>query len=98
MLPPTPRMAACLAAIEKLTRSGVPPSWSQLGRELNLSQSNVHVLLERMKVRGLVDWEPRRGHSLRILNQDPDFASMTTPALLRMFGRINAILCDRSAA
>ena len=98
MTPPPPRMADCLNAIERLTVDGVPPSWSQLGRELNLAQSNIHRLLSDMKDRGLVDWKPRRAHTLRILGQEPDFASMSTPALTRILGHVEALLANRSMA
>ena len=98
MVPPTPQMAEILAVIERLTADGVPPSWSEIGREINLAPSNVHGILLRMKERGLVDWSPRRARSLRVIDPAVDYSALPTETLLRIHRRVAAVLANRSAA
>jgi SOS-response transcriptional repressor LexA len=70
--PLTPPLAACVAAIKRLTVNAVPPSLPELAEALGYrSASAVHRLLVELRDRGVVTWEPQRSRSLRLLAEAP---------------------------
>lgn len=69
--PVTPRMSQCMGAIRRLTVNGVAPSYDELQADMGLaSKSNVHRILTSLRARGLVEWEPCAGRSLRVVEED----------------------------
>lgn len=103
MIPPTVKMARCLEAIRRLTTpAGVPPSYSELAAALGYAGApQICNLLRDMKARGLVDFEPGRARSLRIVAQGPgreDLARLGDEDLRRVASWCLALLAERSGA
>ncbi|MDO8912318.1 MAG: hypothetical protein Q8N10_03410 [Phenylobacterium sp.] len=92
-------MAETLAAIRRLTVNGVPPSIQTLADACGIrSRGSFPQMLERMRDRALIIWEPNKAHTLRIVDQGPDYETMPTAQLMRLNRRIEAVLADRCAA
>lgn len=67
----TPQMAACVAAIRKLTAEGVPPSYDELAAEMGLAaKSNIHRIVRSLHKRGLLEFDPGHQRSLRLVEED----------------------------
>lgn len=65
---PTPRQREALDAIERLTNAaGYPPTIREMQRALRCSTRGVHDLLVRMRLLGLVAWEPHKSRTLRVV-------------------------------
>lgn len=77
MTPLTPPLAACVAAIKRLTVDSVPPSLPELAEALGYrSASAVHRQLVELRDRGVVTWEPQKSRSLRLLAHRPSAAEV----------------------
>lgn len=68
----TQKQKAVLEAILAYTKEHkYPPSVRELCDMLNLSSSStVHGYLERLKIHGLVSWEPGSPRTLRVLREE----------------------------
>lgn len=93
----TPQMRACLDAILRLTRDGMPPSYEELALALGASKGGVARLLTQLKERGYVDWSPGCARSLTLVHDGHDLSSFPTDELLKIKRRVDAILANRSA-
>lgn len=100
MIGMTPQMAACVAAIRKLTADGVPPSYDAIRVEMGLrSKSNVHRLLTCLKERGIVDWRDGQAHSLSLVEDafsTERLERLGTYELLNVAARIAGIVAHRN--
>jgi len=68
----TPAMRDALLVIQELTRFGVPPSYQEIGRELELAtRSAVKRVVDRLAARGYVAYEPGRARTLHVLKPIP---------------------------
>lgn len=99
MIPPTPQMAKVLEAIRRLTVDGAPPSVTELACDLGYrSRSGLHNLLVEMQGRGLIDWEPGRARTLRILEARicrADLERLDDDALLAVITLATTIFRER---
>lgn len=69
----TPKQRACLDAIVRLTKNGVPPSYDELRVELRLkSKSGVHRFVQGLKDRGLIAHLPGRARSLSVASTEAE--------------------------
>lgn len=94
----TPQMRACLDAIQRLTRDGMPPSYDELAQALGkTSNGALASLLTRLRERGYVDWMPGHARSLTLVHDGHDLNRFPTDELLKIKRRVDAILSDRSA-
>lgn len=63
----TPLMRDCLLVIQELSADGVPPSYTEIARELDLkSKSGVHRLVSSLTSRGHLARLPHRRRSLAV--------------------------------
>lgn len=88
---PTPRMVEWLDAIKRLSERGAPPSYRQLGREMGVrSTQGVHAMLNRMRRRGLVDFQDHSARSITIRPEGGLISNLSTLELRRLRTSINA--------
>ena len=55
-----------LKALHRRIRSGRAPSTQELAVDVGLSPQRVYQHLEKLRLKGLVDWRPRTARSWRI--------------------------------
>lgn len=73
----TPIRAQVLDVIRRYTAQGSPPSLDEICREMGWkAKSAAHRAVTLLKREGVVDWEPRRAHSLRIISDGPSRATI----------------------
>jgi len=95
-LPPTPTQARILEVIRDLSRGGAPPSYREVMHAAGLNNIGAfHSLLTRMRDRGLVEFEPRRARSLRVVGEIAGLDQWSTPRLRILFKQVRAILATR---
>lgn len=94
----TPREGQCLAAIKRLTRYNVAPSYDELAADLDTVKSNIHRLVERLKAKGLVEADPNRYWALRIVeaNTTADILTRPTPDLRHLRDQVDRLLRKRA--
>ena len=96
----TPQMSRTLDAIKKLTNGDVAPSFQEIGDYIGVrSKGNVHRLVNCLKDRGYVTYEPERPRSIRIVNPAaPDgvkLVDMATADLHALKRQIEMVLAAR---
>lgn len=65
---PTKRQRQVVSAIEQLTaREGYPPTIREVADRLSTLPSNIHQILARLRLLGLVAWDPGRLRTLRVV-------------------------------
>jgi SOS-response transcriptional repressor LexA len=68
-LPPSPRMLALAQAVEKITeRDGRPPTYMQLGDELNVSFTRARQLARAARDRGIIEIRDGRQRGIRVID------------------------------
>jgi len=73
----TPVQSKLLEAIRDNTVDGISPSYGLLAQKMGwVSKGNVFRVLKLMRADGVVEWDPRRRNSLRILADGPSRAAM----------------------
>jgi SOS-response transcriptional repressor LexA len=101
MMPPvTRRQADLIAAIRRLTIDGVPPSIGELCGALGLKgRGNVHNLLTSLRRRGLVEWQPFKARSIRLIEDAwAHLDTMSDAELEALRIRIGIVQEDRARA
>lgn len=74
----TPIQASMLAALRELTVDGVAPNYAELSERMGWkSKSSVVRVLHRLRDQGVIEWDPSRKRSLRILADGPTRTAMT---------------------
>lgn len=100
MIPPTPKHAAIIGSIKRLSVAGSPPSYRQVMRDIGVTNlGSFHGMLKVMKERGLIDFEPRRARTLRVCGEGgvsiDTLATLPSGDLLALQRRIRFVLRER---
>jgi SOS-response transcriptional repressor LexA len=102
MAGPTKNQQAMLDAINDLTARGLPPTFEELRVELGLrGRGQVSWYLEKLKEKGLVEWDRRQQRSIRVLEPVPPpvgYKDMTAGALQSVIQQAAQALASRAGA
>lgn len=96
----TPRESQCLDAIRRLTKNGVPPSYSELAEEIGVaSKSNVVRYVRGLEKRGALRLTPGAPRSLHVVERRPPTAAelhrFETAELLTLLAHVCSVLGHR---